>query len=125
MSNNIRIRGKYYYYDMIIDGIRYKRTTKTADKNLTEKIAATIRSDILRQKHGLPTIVNYNDHNFAEVWEKYISLQSLCFKTQESKINSSKHFLHFFNASILAGEGSKTASNIGPFISIGRFMLDM
>ena len=83
MSNNIRLRGKYYYYDIIIDGIRYKGTTKTADKSLAEKIAATIRSDILRQKHDLPTTVNYNDHSFLEIWENYISSQSLCFKTQE------------------------------------------
>jgi hypothetical protein len=83
MSNNIRLRGKYYYYDIIIDGVRYKGTTKTTDKKLAEQIASTIKSDILRQKHDLPTTVNYNDHSFLEIWENYISSQSLCFKTQE------------------------------------------
>lgn len=109
MSENIRKRGSIYYYDMMIDGIRYKGTTKTADKSLAEKIASTIKSDILRQKHDLPTVVNYNDRSFLEIWETYISSQSLCFKTQESKINSSKHFLPFFkDKSIL----SMTADNI-------------
>ena len=95
MSDNIRLRGKYYYYDMMIDGKRYKGTTKTGDKKLAENIADTIKADILRKKHDLPTIVNYKDRNFLEVWKTYISSQSLCFKTQESKLNSSKHFLPF------------------------------
>jgi hypothetical protein len=66
MSENItkRKNSKYYYYDFMLDGIRYKGTTKTSDKNLAEKIASTIKADILRQKHDLPTIVNYNDQNF-------------------------------------------------------------
>ena len=73
MSENIRLRGKYYYYDMMIDGIRYKGTTKTTDINLAEKIASTIKSDILRQKHDLPTVVKYNDKIFSEVWEEYMN----------------------------------------------------
>ena len=111
MSENItkRKNSKYYYYDFMLDGIRYKGTTKTSDKNLAEKIASTIKADILRQKHDLPTIVNYNDQNFLELWETYISSQSLCFKTQESKINSAKHFMPFFkDKSIL----SITSDNI-------------
>ncbi len=98
MSNNIRLRGKYYYYDIIIDGVKYKGTTKTTDKKLAEQIASTIKSDILRQKHDLPTVVNYNDRDFGELWETYISSQSLCFKTQESKINSAKHSLPVFGS---------------------------
>ena len=50
MSDNIRLRGKYYYYDMMIDGVRYKGTTKTVDKKLAEHIADTIKTDILRKK---------------------------------------------------------------------------
>ncbi len=49
MSDNVRLRGQYYYYDMMIDGVRYKGTTKTTDKSLAEKVASTIKSDILRQ----------------------------------------------------------------------------
>ncbi len=95
MSENIRKRknSKYYYYDMMIDGVRYKGTTKTADKKLAEHIADTIKVDILRKKHSLPNLINYR---FKDVWDNYISSQSLCFKTQESKINSAKHFLPIF-----------------------------
>ena len=38
MSGNIRLRGKHYYYDFMIDGKRYKGTTKTGDKKLAEHI---------------------------------------------------------------------------------------
>ena len=111
MSNNIRLRGKYYYYDMIIDHVRYKGTTKTTDKKLAEQIASTIKSDILRQKHDLPTAINYNDRDFAEVWETYISSQNLCFKTQESKINSAKHFMPFFKDKLISSIAADNIEN--------------
>ncbi len=97
MSENIRLRGKYYYYDMMIDGIRYKGTTKTSDKSLAEKIASTIKSDILRQKHDLPTSVNYaDDYNFQDAWEQYLKSQLSGAKNQERKIFAAKNFLPLF-----------------------------
>ena len=93
MSGNIRLRGKFYHYDFMIDGKRYKGSTRTGDKKLAEHIADTIKVDILRKKHSLPNFINYK---FKDVWDDYISSQSLCFKTQESKINSAKHFLPIF-----------------------------
>ena len=97
MSENIRLRGKYYYYDMMVDGIRYKGTTKTSDKKLAEKIASTIKSDILRQKHELPTIVNYaEDYDFQELWKQYLESQAVAKKTVEIRLTASKHFLPVF-----------------------------
>ena len=93
MSGNIRLRGKHYYYDFMIDGKRYKGTTKTGDKKLAEHIADTIKSDLLRKKHDLPSNIKYQ---FKDVWDIYIKSQSYCFKTEESKINSAKHFLPVF-----------------------------
>ncbi|MHB1661425.1 MAG: tyrosine-type recombinase/integrase [bacterium] len=97
MSENIRKRGKYYYYDMMIDGVRYKGTTKTTEKALAEKIASTIKSDIIRQKHDLPTTIKYNvDKIFSEVWKDYIPMQISSKETSLSKGKSAKHFLPIF-----------------------------
>ena len=93
MSGNIRLRGKHYYYDFMIDGKRYKGSTRTGDKKLAEHIADTIKADLLRKKHDLPSNIKYQ---FKDVWEIYIKSQSYCFKTEESKINSAKHFLPVF-----------------------------
>ena len=71
MSDNIRKRGNYYYYDFMIDGKRYRGSTKTTDKKLAEKIAGTIKTDILRKKHDLPSVINYR---FKDLWELYIYL---------------------------------------------------
>jgi integrase len=81
---------------MMIDGIRYKGTTKTDDRNLANKIASTIKSDILRQKHYLPSIVNYNDYNFQDLWEQYLKAQTVSPLTQKRKIIASKNFLPLF-----------------------------
>ncbi|MHB1660585.1 MAG: tyrosine-type recombinase/integrase [bacterium] len=97
MSENIRKRGNIWYYDMMIDGVRYKGTTKTTEKNLAEKIASTIKSDILRQKHDLPTKVNYNsDRIFQEIWEEYLKTIIVDKKTLDRKIIASSHFLPVF-----------------------------
>ncbi|MCL4428197.1 MAG: site-specific integrase [Deltaproteobacteria bacterium] len=93
MSGNIRLRGKHYYYDFMIDGKRYKGSTRTGDKKLAEHIADTIKADLLRKKHDLPSNIKYQ---FKDAWGIYIKSQSYCFKTEESKINSAKHFLPVF-----------------------------
>ena len=89
MSDNIRKRGNYYYYDFMVDGKRYKGTTKTNDKNLAKDIADTIRADLLRNKHSLPTNISYS---FIDVYNLYIARNGL--KTRER--TASKHFLPFF-----------------------------
>ena len=92
MSDNIRLRGKYYYYDFMIDNKRYKGTTKTCDKKLAEKIANTIKTDILRKKHNLPSAINYN---FGDVWDNYIASQ-IPNEYTKLKIRTAKHFLPAF-----------------------------
>ena len=94
MSENIRKRGKYHYYDMMIDGVRYKGTTKTDDKKLAENIADTIKADILRKKHSLASLINYR---FQDIWEQYLKAQTVrSYLTQKRKIIASKNFLPLF-----------------------------
>ncbi|MHB1647027.1 MAG: tyrosine-type recombinase/integrase [bacterium] len=92
---NIRKRGDIYHYDVKIDGVRYRGSCQTSDKKLAEKIVDTIKSDIVRQKHDLPTIVNYNDYKFAEIWDLYLKTQSNK-ETIIRKITASNHFLPIF-----------------------------
>ncbi len=94
MSENIRKRknSKYYYYDLMIDGVRYKGTTKTDDKKLAEQIVSTIKTDILRKKHDLPSVINYR---FKDLWDSYIEFQSPG-KNKDLKKYLSKHFLPIF-----------------------------
>jgi integrase len=100
MSDNIRLRGKYYYYDIMIDGKRYKGTTKTGDKKLAEHIADTIKADLLRKKHDLPSVINYR---FKDLWELYISSRLTTEGTREVRINAAKHFLPIFKDKQIAG----------------------
>jgi integrase len=89
MSGNIRLRGKFYHYDFMIDGKRYKGSTRTVDKKLAEHIADTIKADILRKKHDLPTNISYN---FIDAYNSYIENKGL--KIRER--TASKHFLPVF-----------------------------
>ena len=93
MSDNIRLRGKYYYYDFMIDNKRYKGTTKTGDKKLAENIANTIKTDILRKKHNLPSAINYN---LGDVWDNYVTSLAVSKNTLDLRIHLSKHFLPVF-----------------------------
>ena len=98
MSDNIRLRGKYYYYDIMIDGKRYKGTTKTGDKKLAEQIISTIKTDILRKKHDLPSNIKYH---FKDIWDIYIKSLANSPRTLENKHVDSKHFLPFFGNKII------------------------
>ncbi|MHB1679813.1 MAG: tyrosine-type recombinase/integrase [bacterium] len=93
MSDNIRLRGKYYYYDMMLDGVRYKGTTKTTDKKLAENIADTIKADIIRKKHDLPRMINYQ---FKDLFNLYINSLTNTKRTVVNKISISKHFMPVF-----------------------------
>ena len=93
MSDNISKRGDTYHYAFMIDGKRYRGSTKTTDKKLAQTIADTIKADIIRKKHNLPSAINYN---FGDVWESYITSLATSKKTLNSKVDASKHFLHIF-----------------------------
>ena len=92
MSGNIRLRDKFYHYDFMIDGKRYKGSTRTGDKKLAEHIADTIKADLLRKKHDLPTNIKYH---FKDVWDIYIQSQSPG-SNKDLKQYLSKHFLPVF-----------------------------
>ena len=108
MSDNIRLRGKYYYYDFMIDNKRYKGTTKTGDKKLAENIANTIKTDILRKKHNLPSTINYN---FGDVWDNYATSLAVSKKTLDIRITASKHFLPVFKNKSLQSIGIDQIEN--------------
>ncbi|MHB1697530.1 MAG: tyrosine-type recombinase/integrase [bacterium] len=91
-----RKNSKFYQYDVMVDGVRYRGSCQTDDKALAEKVASTIRADIIRQKHDLPTAVKYNDKIFSEAWEEYIKSQAVSKKTIEIRIVAANHFLPVF-----------------------------
>ena len=98
MSGNIRLRGKFYHYDFMIDGKRYKGSTKTSDKKLAEHIADTIKADLLRKKHDLPSNIKFH---FKDIWDIYINSLANSPRTLENKHVDSKHFLPFFGNKII------------------------
>jgi integrase len=108
MSDKIRLRGKIWHYDITIDNIRYRGSCQTEDKNEAEKIASAIKTDIIRNKHDIPTKINYNDYDFNELWEMYIQSQVITERAIERKITARKHFVQFNNKSI----GSITRADI-------------
>ena len=93
MSDNIRKRGDTYYYDFMIDNKRYRGSTKTCDKKLAQTIADTIKADILRKKHSLPSKINYK---FEDVWDVYLAFQLSGVMNNKRKMIAAKHFLPFF-----------------------------
>lgn len=97
MSDKIRLRGKIWYYDIIIDNIRYRGSCQTEDKKEAEKIASAIKTDTIRKKHDIPTIINYNDYYFKELWELYLKSQLITKRAIERKITARKHFIQLEN----------------------------
>ncbi|MHB8282540.1 MAG: tyrosine-type recombinase/integrase [bacterium] len=90
MSDNIRKIGNIYSYDFMLDGRRYRGSCKTEDKKLAEHIADTIKADILRKKHSLPSLINYQ---FKDIWDNYIKSIVNSPRTLENKKIDSNHFL--------------------------------
>ena len=93
MSDNVRKRGDTYYYDFMVDNKRYRGTTKTSDKKLAQNIADTIKSDIIRKKHSLPSTIKYL---FEDAWKIYLSSQISGIATNKRKIIAAKHCLPVF-----------------------------
>ncbi|MHB1665052.1 MAG: tyrosine-type recombinase/integrase [bacterium] len=96
-KNNLRKIGDMYYYDITIDNVRYRGTTKTTDKKLAENITDTIKSDIIRKKHDLPSQIEYL---FKDLWNDYINFQTTG-KNKDLKICLAKHFLPVFKDKII------------------------
>ncbi|MHB8231899.1 MAG: hypothetical protein ACYDDB_03235 [bacterium] len=50
--------GKYYYYDFVFEGKRYRRSCKTTDRKLAEQIEISVKNDIIKMENSLPTDKN-------------------------------------------------------------------
>ena len=93
MSDNISKRGGIFHYAFMIDGKRYRGSTKTTDKKLAQSIADTIKADIIRKKHSLPSAINYK---FEDVWDNYAASLAVSKNTLDLRVHLSKHFLPVF-----------------------------
>jgi len=90
---NIYKRGDVYWYQIRLEGKRFRGSTKTANKKLAQQIANTIEADLVRKKFSLPTKSNYT---FLSAWKQYIFSLTNTQKTIKDKISFSKHFLSIF-----------------------------
>ena len=87
--------GKYYFYDFVHEGKRYRKSCRTADKKLAEQVEISVKNDIIKQEHNLPSARNKN-LLFQAAWESYLKNSGNTEKTIRSKIDSSKHILPVF-----------------------------
>ncbi len=88
--------GKYYFYDFVHEGKRYRKSCRTTDKKLAEQIEISVRNDVIKKGNSLPTNRNKN-LLFKTAWEKYLDniAGSDTGKTIERKIVAALHFLPF------------------------------
>ena len=86
-------RNDTYWYQIRLDGFRYRGSTKTGNKKLDQQIANTIEADLVRKKFSMPVKSNYT---FLTAWEQYINSLSVNSKTKELRMYLSKHFLPDF-----------------------------
>ena len=49
---------KYYFYDFVYEGKRYRKSCRTTDKKLAEQIEISVKNDIIKRENGLPTDKN-------------------------------------------------------------------
>lgn len=87
--------GKYYFYDFVHEGKRYRKSCRTTDKKLAEQVEISVKSDIIKQEHNLPQARNKN-LLFQAAWESYLKNSGNTEKTIRSKIDSGKHILPVF-----------------------------
>ena len=64
---NIYKRGDVYWYQIRLNGLRYRMSTKTDSKKLTKTIANTIEADLVRKRFSLPV---QNNYNLFTAWDK-------------------------------------------------------
>jgi integrase len=88
--------GKYYFYDFVHEGKRYRKSCRTSDKKLAEQIEISVKNDVIKKNYSLPTDRNKN-LLFKTAWENYVKsvTGSNTKKTLERKIVASLHFLPF------------------------------
>ena len=90
---NIYKRGDIYWYQIRLDGLRYRGSTKTNNKKLAQQIANTIEADLVRKKFSMPVKNNYT---FLTAWEQYFNSLNNSKGTVEVKEWISKHFIPAF-----------------------------
>ncbi|MHB1695279.1 MAG: tyrosine-type recombinase/integrase [bacterium] len=86
--------GKYYYYDFVFEGKRYRHSCKTIDKNIAKQVEISVKNDVIKKTHSLP--VNNKYLLFQIAWDNYLKHISNTKKTISSKNSCSKHFLPVF-----------------------------
>ncbi len=90
---NIYKRGDIYWYQIRLDGLRYRGSAKTDNKKLTQQIANTIEADLVRKKFSMPVKSNYT---FLSAWEQYIKSVNNPERTKLNKISLANHFIPVF-----------------------------
>ena len=96
---NIYKRGDIYWYQIRLNGLRYRGSTKTDNKKLAQQIANTIEADLVRKKFSMPVKNNYT---FLTAWEQYIKSLNNSSKTTKDKISLSRHFIPVFKYKSIA-----------------------
>ncbi|MDA8053930.1 MAG: site-specific integrase [Deltaproteobacteria bacterium] len=96
---NIYKRGDIYWYQIRLDGLRYRGSTKTDNKKLAQQIANTIEADLVRKKFSMPVKNNYT---FLTAWGQYIKNLNNSSKTTKDKICLSMHFISVFQDKSIA-----------------------
>ncbi len=90
---NIYKRGDIYWYQIRLDGLRYRGSTKTDNKKLAQQIANTIEADLVRKKFSMPVKNNYT---FSTAWEQYKKSLTNISRTIKNKEFAANHFLPVF-----------------------------
>ena len=103
---NIYKRGDIYWYQIRLNGLRYRGSTKTENKKLAQQIANTIEADLVRKKFSMPVKNNYT---FLTAWKQYFNILNNSKGTVEVKKWISQHFLTDFKDKNIA---EITQSNI-------------
>ena len=106
--------GKFYYYDFVFEGKRYRRSCKTIDRKLAEQIEISVKNDIIKRENRLPTNSN-KSLLFWTAWENYLKNNGNSEKAIERKNIAARHFLPFFK--------DKTLSAIVP-LDIKNYQLE-
>ena len=106
--------GKFYYYDFVFEGKRYRRSCKTIDRKLAEQIEISVKNDIIKMENLLPTNKNKSILLWT-AWENYLKNNGNSEKAIERKNIAAMHFLPFFK--------DKTLSAIVP-LDIKNYQLE-
>ncbi len=93
--------GKFYYYDFVFEGKRYRRSCKTIDRKLAEQIEISVKNDIIKMENRLPTNRN-KSILFWTAWENYLKNNGNSEKAIERKNIAAMHFLPFFKDKTLS-----------------------